>query len=588
MCNVCSGHLLSTAEVESALVEHPAVSEAAVVGRPHPVKGESLYCFVTLSDGIGYTPALEAELKKQELRQQVKVSELKHLSTNTQRTQDYSIWTRVESPFTCFMSLREKIGAIATPDYMQNAPGLPKTRSGKIMRRVLRKIARNERDLGDVSTLADSSVIEQLFNNRCVTAVATEGCQGGAGLSKSCINRSWEEGRRVRSCAQGQITVRFRVWVGTGSGSGSGLSNADGSVSGGQSWEEQLPLGGAQLPTATLSALGERTDRMRFRSGSHAVDQSTERYRLTCQPGHQYYSPAYLATQNQQSQNQKQLLAFLTHLSVRFTVDQCTSIKQITMVTTLLRWTFLGREAGSLRSRRAYGSTSRRSNGWCRAELHRLPLAAVVGPLAVAVLRDMAAHYWDSSWPKSLRAPGTSCDRPERSRWVNQARWASLCRDSQSHTKVSSVVLRADGMKNPQRYTPAEIPAGVRESYFSIGLHCLRIEADEKPGKVPAASSIQSQLKQWQSCRVCAEPQSAALRLWAPLLASERDCGFSHLGGVFLGLGETEVDMGQPGPHLSSEDLKRFSEKDNARVNDSLKGNCFLASYLGSLDQADG
>ncbi|KAI1890266.1 hypothetical protein AGOR_G00151970 [Albula goreensis] len=131
MLNV-SGHLLSTAEVESALVEHPAVSEAAVVGRPHPVKGESLYCFVTLSDGIGYTPALEAELKKQ---------------------------------------VREKIGAIATPDYMQNAPGLPKTRSGKIMRRVLRKIARNERDLGDISTLADSSVIEQLFNNRCVTAM---------------------------------------------------------------------------------------------------------------------------------------------------------------------------------------------------------------------------------------------------------------------------------------------------------------------------------------------------------------------------------------------------------------------------------
>uniref|UniRef100_A0A8C2ZBF3 Propionate--CoA ligase n=1 Tax=Cyclopterus lumpus TaxID=8103 RepID=A0A8C2ZBF3_CYCLU len=102
MLNV-SGHLLSTAEVESALMEHKSVSEAAVVGRPHPVKGESLYCFVTLTDGVTYNRTLEAELKKQ----------------------------------------------------------------GKIMRRVLRKIACDERDLGDISTLADSSVVEQLFQNRC-------------------------------------------------------------------------------------------------------------------------------------------------------------------------------------------------------------------------------------------------------------------------------------------------------------------------------------------------------------------------------------------------------------------------------------
>uniref|UniRef100_A0A8C7VBN3 Propionate--CoA ligase n=1 Tax=Oncorhynchus mykiss TaxID=8022 RepID=A0A8C7VBN3_ONCMY len=106
MLNV-SGHLLSTAEVESALGEHAAVAEAAVVSRLHPVKGESLYCFVTLTDGVGFNHTLEAELKKQ----------------------------------------------------------------GKIMRRVLRKIARNERDLGDLSTLADSSVIEQLFLNRCCGAV---------------------------------------------------------------------------------------------------------------------------------------------------------------------------------------------------------------------------------------------------------------------------------------------------------------------------------------------------------------------------------------------------------------------------------
>uniref|UniRef100_A0A1A8HUI0 Acetyl-coenzyme A synthetase n=2 Tax=Nothobranchius kuhntae TaxID=321403 RepID=A0A1A8HUI0_NOTKU len=131
MLNV-SGHLLSTAEVESALVEHKAVAEAAAVGRPHPVKGESLYCFVTLKDGLTFNQTLEAELKKQ---------------------------------------VREKIGAIATPDYIQNAPGLPKTRSGKIMRRVLRKIACNEKDLGDISTLADTSVVDQLFQNRCCSAV---------------------------------------------------------------------------------------------------------------------------------------------------------------------------------------------------------------------------------------------------------------------------------------------------------------------------------------------------------------------------------------------------------------------------------
>uniref|UniRef100_A0A3B5MFT8 Acetyl-coenzyme A synthetase, cytoplasmic n=1 Tax=Xiphophorus couchianus TaxID=32473 RepID=A0A3B5MFT8_9TELE len=129
MLNV-SGHLLSTAEVESALVEHKSVVEAAVVSHPHAVKGESLYCFVTLNDGVAYSKALEAELRKQ---------------------------------------VREKIGAIATPDYIQNAPGLPKTRSGKIMRRVLRKIACNDNNLGDISTLADSSVVDELFRNRCTT-----------------------------------------------------------------------------------------------------------------------------------------------------------------------------------------------------------------------------------------------------------------------------------------------------------------------------------------------------------------------------------------------------------------------------------
>ncbi|XP_031415805.1 acyl-CoA synthetase short chain family member 2 like [Clupea harengus] len=127
MLNI-SGHLLSTAEVESALTGHGSVAEAAVVSRPHTVKGECLYCFITLKDSTELTHTIKEELKRQ---------------------------------------VREKIGPIATPDFIQNAPGLPKTRSGKIMRRVLRQIARNERDLGDLSTLADPKVVEVLFSQRC-------------------------------------------------------------------------------------------------------------------------------------------------------------------------------------------------------------------------------------------------------------------------------------------------------------------------------------------------------------------------------------------------------------------------------------
>ncbi|KAJ7426816.1 Acetyl-coenzyme A synthetase, cytoplasmic [Willisornis vidua] len=129
MLNV-SGHLLSTAEVESALQEHAAVAEAAVVSHPHPLKGECLYCFVTLREGHEFTQSLMEELKKQ---------------------------------------VREKIGPIATPDYIQYAPSLPKTRSGKITRRILRKIAKNDQDLGDISTLANPGIIKHLFNSRCDT-----------------------------------------------------------------------------------------------------------------------------------------------------------------------------------------------------------------------------------------------------------------------------------------------------------------------------------------------------------------------------------------------------------------------------------
>jgi acetyl-CoA synthetase len=124
-----SGHRMGTAEIESALVAHKSVCEAAVVGYPHEIKGQGIYCYVTLQDGVNNS----AELLK-ELRQ----------------------WVRAE------------IGPIASPDLIQYAPNLPKTRSGKIMRRILRKIAANDYgELGDTSTLSDPSVVTELIENRC-------------------------------------------------------------------------------------------------------------------------------------------------------------------------------------------------------------------------------------------------------------------------------------------------------------------------------------------------------------------------------------------------------------------------------------
>ena len=125
---IVSGHNLGTAEIESAFVAHPKVSEAAVVGYPHDVKGNALYCYVSLIVGVEPSQDLEKELRN---------------------------------------IVREKIGPIATPDLIHFTSGLPKTRSGKIMRRILRKIAANEHDqLGDTSTLADPSVVDELINNR--------------------------------------------------------------------------------------------------------------------------------------------------------------------------------------------------------------------------------------------------------------------------------------------------------------------------------------------------------------------------------------------------------------------------------------
>ena len=123
-----SGHRMGTAEIESALVAHADVAEAAVVGYAHDIKGQGIYAYVTLMRGVEPTDALRKALE---------------------------VWVRTE------------IGPIARPDLIQWAPGLPKTRSGKIMRRILRKIAENDfAALGDTSTLADPSVVEELISNR--------------------------------------------------------------------------------------------------------------------------------------------------------------------------------------------------------------------------------------------------------------------------------------------------------------------------------------------------------------------------------------------------------------------------------------
>ena len=123
-----AGHRLSTAEIESALVAHKKVAEAAVVGCPHDIKGQAIYCYVTLNTGVEATEELRAEL---------------------------------------IQFVRKKIGPIAKPDFIQWAPGLPKTRSGKIMRRILRKIAEKDiENIGDTSTLADPSVVDELVKGR--------------------------------------------------------------------------------------------------------------------------------------------------------------------------------------------------------------------------------------------------------------------------------------------------------------------------------------------------------------------------------------------------------------------------------------
>ena len=128
-----SGHRMGTAEVESALVSHAKVAEAAVVGMPHEIKGQGIYAYVTLNAGVDPEEGEGSDALRIELRG----------------------WVRKE------------IGPIASPDAIQFAPGLPKTRSGKIMRRILRKIAEGDTsNLGDISTLADPAVVDDLVANR--------------------------------------------------------------------------------------------------------------------------------------------------------------------------------------------------------------------------------------------------------------------------------------------------------------------------------------------------------------------------------------------------------------------------------------
>ena len=147
-----SGHRMGTAEIESALVSHPGVAEAAVVGFPHDIKGQGIYAYVTAMEHVTTDQALRAELKQ---------------------------W------------VREEIGPIASIDHLQFAPGLPKTRSGKIMRRILRKIAENQIDqLGDTSTLADPS------RSRCIGQESPRAMMKGVRPIRQSFQRKFKQNAR--------------------------------------------------------------------------------------------------------------------------------------------------------------------------------------------------------------------------------------------------------------------------------------------------------------------------------------------------------------------------------------------------------
>ena len=165
-----SGHRLGTAEIESALVGHEAVAEAAVVGYPHDIRGQGIYCYVTLKVDTQPTDALRADLRG---------------------------WVRRE------------IGPFAAPDVIQFAPSLPKTRSGKIMRRILRKIAEDDlANLGDTSTLADPTVVDDLVNNRATPRAEEVIVSDGQQLSANQIEAALLPPRRCRRRRRGGLPTR--------------------------------------------------------------------------------------------------------------------------------------------------------------------------------------------------------------------------------------------------------------------------------------------------------------------------------------------------------------------------------------------
>jgi acetyl-CoA synthetase len=186
-----SGHRLGTAEVESALVSHPAVAEAAVVGYPHEIKGQGIYCYVTLKADTEVTPQLEPELRN---------------------------WVRRE------------IGPFASPDVIQFAPGLPKTRSGKIMRRILRKVAEGDiANLGDTTTLADPTVVDDLVRNRADDSAPDVIEVGGQKIAAGEIEHVLEsfDGVLEAACVAGDGGVAAFVVLTSGESRPSDLMEAE-------------------------------------------------------------------------------------------------------------------------------------------------------------------------------------------------------------------------------------------------------------------------------------------------------------------------------------------------------------------------
>lgn len=140
--------------MEAALVEHPAVAETAAVSIPHTLKGECIYCFIVLKDGYEYSKDIEFDLKNQ--------GWFHFFSSDFLKS------------FLQSLLVRTRIGAIAAPEVIHPASSLPKTRSGKIMRRLLRKIARDEiNELGDTSTLADDAILDELINSKILYAMGS-------------------------------------------------------------------------------------------------------------------------------------------------------------------------------------------------------------------------------------------------------------------------------------------------------------------------------------------------------------------------------------------------------------------------------